>query len=157
MSTGDQFARRAWDRHERTHLQLLGASLDTAREALRALLVVNGGACVALLAFLGVATGIEDTRRQAMFAALAEDALRWFAFGLLSALIAAGFAYLTNALAAAAISTRLSSQDPPYFIETPESQRNRSLSTTLNIGAVLAAVVSLIFFLTGILNVGPMF
>ncbi len=157
MTTGDQFAKRAWERHERTHQQLLTAALDSAREALRALFLVNGGASVALLAFLAVATGMEDATRQAVFAALATRALHWFAFGTLAAVIASGLAYLTSAAAASAISARLASQDPPYFEETPQSQRTRAVAIGLNIGAVIAGVASLGFFLAGILSVGPMF
>jgi ABC-type multidrug transport system fused ATPase/permease subunit len=157
MTTGDQFARRAWERHERTHLQFLTASLDSAREALKALLVVNGGASVALLAFLAAATRIEDLTRQAVFAALATKALRWFAFGTLAAVMACGLAYLTAAFAASAISTRLASNDPPYFEETPESLRYKAMATGVNIGAVIAGIASLGFFLTGILKIGSIF
>ncbi len=73
------------------------ASIDASVEGLKALLLLNGGACIALLAFLSATMGKEHTiQKEAAFVAGATDALAFFAGGALLAVITCVFAYLAN-------------------------------------------------------------
>ncbi|NTZ60051.1 hypothetical protein G6L24_06970 [Agrobacterium tumefaciens] len=73
------------------------ASIDASVEGLKALLLLNGGACIALLAFLSATMGKEHTiQKEAAFVAGATDALIFFAGGALLAVITCVFAYLAN-------------------------------------------------------------
>ncbi len=154
---GDEFAKRAWERHDRTYQQLLNASMDSAKDALRALLAVNGGACLALLTFLGTAVRIEDPAQQALLSGLATGALRWFAFGVFSIVLATGLAHLANNFCATAIAKRTQTAEHPYSAETAASRAYQRAATTLNLLTIAAAVGSMGCFVMGIVRIGPMF
>lgn len=58
------------------------ASIDASVEGLRALLILNGGACIALLAFLSATMGKEQTLpKEAAFINGATEALLFFSIG----------------------------------------------------------------------------
>jgi hypothetical protein len=154
---GDEFAKRAWERQDRTYQQLLNASMDSAKDALRALLAVNGGGCLALLTFLGTAVRIEDPVQQELLSGLAIGALRWFGFGVLAVVLATGLAHLANNFCATAIAKRRQVPEHPYSGDTPASRAFQRAATTLNALTVASAIVSIACFLVGILRIGPMF
>jgi bacteriorhodopsin len=85
-------------------LALFKSVLDLAAVALNASLLVNGGATVAMLAFIGSAKadgGALDLHRLV-------TALTWFSIGVAAALIATGVAYVTQAKYARDLSTEIS-------------------------------------------------
>jgi hypothetical protein len=72
------------------------ASIDSAHEGLKALLLLNGGACVAVLGFL--ATTLKDAKAGG-FEGLVSGmmaSLVWFSVGAGLAVLTALFSYLTN-------------------------------------------------------------
>ncbi|QIB36868.1 hypothetical protein G3A56_01705 [Rhizobium oryzihabitans] len=73
------------------------ASIDASVEGLKALLILNGGACIALLAFLSATMGKEHTiKKEAAFVLGATEALVFFAAGAFLAVVTCVFAYLAN-------------------------------------------------------------
>ena len=74
-------------------LEMLRATLATSQSALKSALLINGGAAVALLAFVG---SIWNSANKAALPLVA-DALLYFVYGVLSAAIASGAAYLAQA------------------------------------------------------------
>lgn len=73
------------------------ASIDASQEGLKALLILNGGACIALLAFLSATMGKEHTiAKEAAFVEGATEALIFFSIGAGLAVLTCVFAYLAN-------------------------------------------------------------
>lgn len=89
-------AERAHDANNELYDQLNQAAIGSANVALRAFLLINGGAAVALLAFLGSLAGQIDGPDIVTLATPLMD----FAIGVAVAALAAGLAYLTNYSAA---------------------------------------------------------
>lgn len=81
------------DRKSTMDLEMFKSVLETGKTALTTAILVNGGASVALLAFL--ANVSVKTEMVARVPALA-GALMWFVFGVLSAACATGMTYLTQ-------------------------------------------------------------
>lgn len=73
------------------------ASIDASVEGLKALLILNGGACIALTAFLSATMGKEQTLpKEAAFISGATEALLFFSIGAGLSVITCIFAYLAN-------------------------------------------------------------
>lgn len=73
------------------------ASIDASLEGLKALLLLNGGACISLLAFLSAVMASESmSPRKAKFIAGATDALIYFAIAAGLSVVTCVFAYLAN-------------------------------------------------------------
>ena len=75
-------------------IELLRSAMSNANETLKACLLVNGGAAVALLAFMG------HLATQRLFIALGQFApsMMWFIGGLAVGIVGHGLAYRTNLL-----------------------------------------------------------
>jgi len=76
---------------------LEAAAIESAAQGLKAMLLLNGGACVALLAFVGSLATSETLQPE--FAPLVKVVARsliWFATGAGSAVLACLFAYWAN-------------------------------------------------------------
>ena len=86
--------------HENERARALeAAAVDSAHLALKSLLLLNGGACVALLGFLATVIDkapLSDGSGHLIRASV--DSLGFFAWGAGFAVLAAGAAYLTNSL-----------------------------------------------------------
>jgi hypothetical protein len=80
-------------RHE-VNLEMLRAVITVGQSALKGALIINGGAAVTLLAFIGKIWGSTDT--QPTLVALS-FALLSYVFGVLSAAMAAGATYFSQA------------------------------------------------------------
>lgn len=80
--------------HE-NNLEMLRATITTGQMALKSALLINGGASVAMLAFTGNVWGKENTLP--CLVELLAFSLALFVFGVLSAAVAAGFTYLSQA------------------------------------------------------------
>ncbi len=81
------------DRRSATDLEVFKSVLDTGKTALTTVILVNGGASVALLAFLAnISVRTELASRVPAIA----GALMWFVFGVLSAACSTGVTYLTQ-------------------------------------------------------------
>lgn len=87
------WASSSQQRHE-ADLEMLRAVITAGQSALKGALIINGGAAVALLAFIGKIWGNSDT--QPTLAALS-FALLSYVFGVLSAAMAAGATYFSQA------------------------------------------------------------
>lgn len=80
--------------HHEHNLEMLRATITTGQSALKSALLINGGAAVALLAFIGSVWSSPNTEK-----ALPEisAALLLYVFGVLSAAVAAGATYFSQA------------------------------------------------------------
>jgi protein-S-isoprenylcysteine O-methyltransferase Ste14 len=125
------------------------AAVENANIALRTLVLINGGAAVAVLAFLG---GIDETKTSELLDDLTLPVV-WFAWGVALAALGIGLAYLTNFCITNSIWDRKHNYVHPYVVETPKSQSWSRWATFFQVLAMIAALGSLGCFLTGIYSV----
>ena len=71
------------------------AAIDNANHALRTLILINGGAAIAILAFLGAVIS-SDTNQFADDIVVVTSPIAWFAWGVALATLGMAFAYFTN-------------------------------------------------------------
>ena len=135
---------------ERTHtlneeyLKLANeAAVKYAEAAVKAIMLINGGASVSLLAFIGglAAQGKVQLRGLSLFA----NSLMWFASGVLSAAIVAALAYFAAYCGAAHEHNTSKIWTPPYVMETVISRRWNRREIICRRAAILAAVISMCF------------
>jgi hypothetical protein len=124
------------------------AAINGGNLALRMVLLINGGAAVALLSFMG---SLKD-QRQAIASALA-----WFAWGVVAAALALGLAYATNFCVAGTARSMTHWYEPPYVRYGPQTALWRRWNLGFHIGAVLAGIGALVLFVMGMLRVKSAF
>ena len=143
-------AARAWDRADARYARQVAAAAQAGKLAIRAALIVNGGATLALFLFLaGGFPGGEDAA-QADYPDGIARAIRSFAVGAFLAACAAGANFLFNQVHAAAVARARYVASYPHIRDTSASLKLRRISLAfmgLTIGLV---VVSLVFFLLGL-------
>ena len=127
------------------------ATVDAGNLTLRTLVLINGGAAVAVLAFIGGLIGqgklsLEGGRDVASSLAL-------FAWGVVAAVAAMGSAHVTNYCIAEATAKRRPIFDPPFFEEVSRSERWRRTSVAFHILAIALTVSSLALFVYGVMDV----
>ena len=134
-------AHRAHDVEKEHGFRLNEAAINNANLVLRALLIINGGAALALLAFL---SNIEFT--------VPDEAapLISFAGGVAVTAIAMGLAYLTNYCYTIASVERVRSYKHPYIRESDKSNRWIKIGFWSHIIAAALAIAAIAFFICGI-------
>jgi hypothetical protein len=126
------------------------ASLDGANLALRTLVIINGGAAIAILTFLGGISAKQTV--DFLKVGLVAATIKWFALGVALAVIAMALSYLTSYTMAGAINSMKATFDHPYLVEGPKFRTWRYWNIGFHITAVLFAVASLVFFLIGMFD-----
>ena len=129
------FAREAF--HKSNEAATNGANL-----ALRMSLLINGGAAVALLAFIKD-LGEEQQRAVA-------DTLIWFGFGVTAAVIALALAYFTNYSVGQLAISRLPIDQHPYFQDGPATARWRLRYWAFLWAAIFVGFISIGLFVVGL-------
>lgn len=126
------------------------ASLEGANLALRTLVIINGGAAIAILTFLGGVSAKQtvDFSKIGIVAAT----IKWFAFGVALAVVAMAFSYLASYTMAGAVNSMKATYEHPYLVEGPKSKLWRGWNISFHVIAVLVAIASLIFFLVGMFS-----
>jgi len=115
------------------------------------MILVNGGAVIALLAFVGaLETGGNGTTIE--FDALVAP-IRWFALGVGFAAVTATLAYLVNLLDGYIFASFRLTWEHPYVHELQEAKRLKVGRRILYVAALASAVASLVAFFLGIVTV----
>jgi hypothetical protein len=140
--------------HER-HAKLLEiiqeGALKSVDAAFRAALLINGGAAISVLAFVG---GLVAQNRIHL-GQLNEVAssLMFFAFGVVAAAIAMILSYFTIYAVAVHQYSYVLLKEFPYFLGTPRGKFWALLAQVLRISAALVGVSSLVLFVIGMFYV----
>ncbi|MPY76557.1 MAG: hypothetical protein GEU87_20150 [Alphaproteobacteria bacterium] len=164
-SSSEADARARWDYEqkralaERVHDQELDfmyraneAAVTAGNHVMRALVIINGGAAVAMLAFIGHLISADKIKFMAKLAELTSP-LIWFASGVASAAVGIGFAYFVNYCIGAASSAKSRHYEHPYIRETTASVRWGRATYVLQILSMLSGVGSLLLFVLGMLEI----
>jgi hypothetical protein len=137
-----QDAQRAHDRLAQFHQSINEAAIKGGDAVLKALLLVNGGAAVSILAFIG---GLAAQARVELDQLKAvANSLMLFALGVVAAVVGMGFAYWTN-YAVAAQTNRMRSGESTVTITR--------IKIVLHTAAFLAVVASIALFVWGVFDV----
>jgi len=145
-------AERAHDSEEDSWNKANDAIIASGTLALRTAVIINGGAAVATLAFIG--SLVTDAKLPLGIAVNQLTApIKWFAIGVAVATLAMGIAYLVNYCNAGLISSRTQNWEAPFIRETIATTRWRFASNALTVVAILCAIASLGLFIYGMLAI----
>ncbi len=126
------------------------AAIESANVAIRAILLVNGGAVVALLALIGA---MEASNSATVSLGPLVEPVWWFAIGTGISALTAAFAYLVNMLDSDILSSVNLIWKHPYVEEKPLAQRLFRLRQLIHIGALVLVILSFVTFFLGIFSV----
>jgi hypothetical protein len=145
-------AERAHDRDDEAWHKSNDAAISSATVALRTGVLINGGAAIAMLAFIG---GLLKDSKLTLGPALTGITLplMWFAYGVVASVVAMGLMYLVNFANTLLLSSRETSWSPPYIVEKRSSRWWRRLSRALTILAILGNLAAIGFFVYGMIEV----
>jgi predicted cobalt transporter CbtA len=138
-------AQRAHANIEEFRRSVNEAAIKTGELALRTAILINGGAAIALLGFVGSL----PKEHKAAFA----STLIWFAAGVALGALGIGLAYFTNYLTAGVATSMIRSWDHPYIQESPKSRLYRIAKMVVHVAAVTVALASLVTFIVGMIEV----
>ena len=146
-----QDARLAHDQLGQLQRSANEAAVKGGDAALRAALLINGGAAVSVLAFIG-GLAAQDRIKLDQLKGVA-DSLGLFAFGVLAAVMGMGLAYLTNWVTAIALGSVERLSHPPYLRLGKNTAILNRVRHGFHAAAVVAALASIALFLWGIFDV----
>jgi hypothetical protein len=114
-------------------------------------MLINGGAAVSVLAFIGGLVsqgkvGVPQLRDVA-------SSLMWFAWGVVAAVGSMGFAYLSNYAATVFYNARKFSYDEPHVTNDPTKNAWFTSGVVAQVVAVAAGLVALVLFIVGMIDV----
>lgn len=125
------------------------AAIQSGQLALRMSMLVNGGAAVAVLTFLGALSstvGMQEVSRLA-------STIEWFAWGVGAAVLGMAFGYLTNYCHVSHTHSFIRTWDHPYSTPSDTTKYWSVAGTVVHVGAVAAAISSLGLFVIGMIEV----
>lgn len=146
-----QDANRAHERDDVAWGQANEAAIGSANLALRTLVLINGGAAVTVLTFMGSLFGKSNLTAASISQVTAP--LIYFALGVAVATFAMATAYLTNYATAGIISSRTKSFSEPFITESKRSKRWRWSYLVFIVLSIIFALSSLALFNCGMISV----
>jgi hypothetical protein len=144
-------AERAHDKIDEFHRYANEAAVRTADLALRMAMLINGGAAIAVLAFIGGLIS-KDKIAAGQLANMATS-LAWFACGVVIPVAGMALSYLTNYCMAAVASSQRKNWEHPYVEPGPRTAFWRRFNLVFHVFAFGAGLASLILFVVGMLSV----
>jgi hypothetical protein len=141
--------RHAAAREQETRLD--EATIAAGQLAIRMAILINGGAAVAVLAFVGGLVGHEQVKLSHLVRVA--GSLQLFAWGVVAAGAALGLFYCTNYCHTRLWQSYRLIVDPPYIQEGDKSKSWRWGGHFFHVTAVIAGLLSLGFFIWGVIAV----
>ena len=143
-------AERQHDRIADFEQTLIKATFEIGHTAFRTAVIINGGAAIAILAFLGTLVG--QGKLPPANLSIVAPTLIWFALGVFAAGAAMVALHFMSYFALRQHSALRTNYEPPYLHETTGSQKFFRLSYYFQLGAVVAATASLLLFIGGMIT-----
>jgi hypothetical protein len=147
-----RMAERAYDELATLRRHVEEATIQSGAAAIRSALLVNGGAVVVILGFLGAVSAnakLDDLSRVAEVT----STLQWFGWGTVCAMFALVFVYLTNSCHATIAALYDTNYKHPYIHENEKTRSRRRCGIAFNASAFIFGLSSLVFFIYGIYDV----
>jgi hypothetical protein len=146
-----EHAKRLHDREDDLINQLNLAAVTGGNIALRTAVIVNGGAGIAVLSFIGGLVG-QDKVSLAQLGATTSSLL-WFAAGVALGTIAMGAGYLANYTGGAAMGSRVRTWEHPYTAPGKRTVMWSRLNIAFQVFSVAAGLCSILAFVCGMFAV----
>ncbi len=140
-------ARREHDKNRDFHTDVNKNAVDASNLTLRTLVVINGGAAIAVLTFLG-GVAAKDKVDFAHVGRVAHTII-WFAFGVALAVTSLALAYCTHYATAATSSSYAMNWEHPYLSDGPKTRRWRWIKRGIHLASATTALASMVLFLIG--------
>jgi len=134
-------AEREHDRLEESFRHMNETAISASHVALRTLLLINGGAAIALLSF--------DGRLPPPQARAAAATLIWFALGVVATAVAMALAYFTHLSMAGGIASIAKSYEHPFVSKGPKTSQWERRKLVCHILRAVFAAVSMSLFVMG--------
>jgi hypothetical protein len=146
-----QDAHRAHDQITNAALAIDKSGVDVSNLVLRTCVLINGGAAIALLAFVGnlVSKNTVELVKAAQLSAVA-DSLTLFALGVAFATLGMGAAYFTHYATVEVLNSYEHHMEEPFVRDGPGTKGRKRSKLLTHTVAVVLAVASLISFLCGL-------
>ena len=144
-------AYRAFDRLDSRLDMIDAAAIKAADAALRAGLLINGGAAVSVLAFIG-SLATKELVAVSQLSRVASS-LVVFAYGVAAAVIGLGLSYLTHFFDVASGASLKRSGEFPFMTPTKASKRYLWFRGSAHVLAVIAFFVCIGCFIFGMISV----
>ncbi len=138
-------AERTFDNHYKFTEHLNRAMIESGILAIRSALLINGGAAIATLAYVGTLSVNE--------ASIVIDSLLWFAWGVAAAASGAAFAYVANFTQVRGETSKDLKWEHPFIYSNNVSDRWLCIMNIFITLAILAGAASLIWFICGMYEV----
>jgi hypothetical protein len=144
-------ANRIHDQSWEYSQKLTEAAINNGNAAIRIILLINGGAALALLAFVGSLIS-SDGSFASKLPALTTPLL-WFAGGAALCAVTMVFAYLTNTFYACGSRSMPRRYDHPFVFNTPQSDRWYWWAKWCQYLAFAVTIFALVFYIVGMFQV----
>jgi hypothetical protein len=145
-------AERAHDKHDEFFHSVNKAAIDISHVALRTAVLVNGGAAIAVLAFIGNLASSDKVELRKL--ADAAVSLESFAWGVAVGALALAFAYFTNYTMAGYAASFDKTFVHPYIVASKNTPKWKRANLAIHIVTVFIGLGSLALFICGMLSVG---
>ncbi|MYF45723.1 MAG: hypothetical protein F4223_04660 [Rhodobacteraceae bacterium] len=123
-------------------------AVDSAQQVVRALVLVNGAAGIAVLAFLGNHLSV-GSDFQSELHNIAVMPMIWFSRGVVIAVLGIVLSYLTNYSIAESSTLKARTYAFPYLEETAKSKCWKNIAKCTHVAAILAVLFSVGCFVKG--------
>lgn len=144
-----RLAEREHDQFEEYAKQVNEATIQSGQLALRMSMLINGGAAVSVLAFIG--TIVSKVGADAV--PNVASTILWFACGVAAAVVGMALAYCTNYAHVTVARSYDKSYEHPYMVDTPSTARWTKLANIAHVGAFIVGLTSIVFFVIGLFAV----
>jgi len=144
-------AERAHNRHDDFFDAVNRATIENGQLAIRTFVLVNGGAAISVLAFIG--SLVSEERITLVQLSNVASSLVWFALGVAAALISLGFSYFTNYATVELTGSKQKKWDHPWVVDGTSSSKWNATINICKVIAILAGIASVILFLVGMFDV----
>ena len=134
-------AKRAHDEALDLQTKTNEATMSSAQVAIRTGVLINGGAAVTVLGFIGALAG-QGRVPVAQLSAIA-GSLLWFAFGVASGTLALGLSYFTNYCYVERQASRIRTWEHPYLKDGPTTSRWLRRAIVFHVAAVIVGLLCL--------------
>ncbi len=144
-------AKRAHDKHLDFFKNLNEASIKSGELALRTILIVNGGAAAATLAFIGglAGQGKISTAQLGSFT----GGLIFFAYGVVASALGIGATYFVHFFTGGAEASKTLTWEHPYINDTPSTKRWMWARHFFHFLAAVLALSAILLFVFGMLDI----
>lgn len=150
----EELAKQAYAHADERYEKQTDAGIQFAKQSFQSLLLLNGGACIAILGFLAntySAKELGDKQRQLIESMV--SSLTWFSLGAFATVLSTVIAFLSNRGFADSGLYRDRIVAAPYLVHNARSRRWERYAMCLLIVALIGALTSLGFFLAGLVSI----